>query len=110
MTREETLKLLEFLYGVYPNPKKAGNAAETANAWSLIFQDEPAANVYRAARLHIQRSPFFPTIADINDCMQRAVILYDIKTNEALPAPDPQEEQQTQTTDIEELWEWLSSD
>jgi hypothetical protein len=110
MTREETLKLLEFLYGVYPNPKKTVTAAETANAWSLIFQDEPAANVYRAARLHIQRSPYFPTISDINDCMQRAVMLYDIRAAEALPAPDPQEAGQDQTTDIDELWEWLSSD
>lgn len=114
MTREETLRLLEFLRGSYP-AAKIEDAAATANAWSLVFQEEPAANVYRAARLHITRSPFFPTPADIKNCITRAAIIYDTPTIQALqesskPAlEDPQQEPEPEL-DIEDLWEWLFSD
>ena len=109
MTREETLRLLEFLMGAYPAMKlDKAQAIKTLEAWSLVFQEEPAEKVYRAARLHISNNKYFPNTADITECMRRGSILYDIPTAQALPEgqtkalPAPAE-----PVDLDEFWEWM---
>ncbi len=109
MTREETLRLLEFLKGSYP-AFKIENAAALANTWCLTFQDIPAARVYRAARLHISRSKYFPSPADINESMQRASILYDTPNPSALPASiKPATATPPEIIDGEEFLRWAFS-
>jgi len=81
MTREETIRLLQFLKGCYPNVK-IDDPSGMVDGWMLAFSDKDAKEVYKGARLHISNNRFFPTPADINQCIKRAVLLYD-----DLPAP-----------------------
>lgn len=75
MTREETLELLAFLKGCYPNAKIDAPDMMAA-AWEMCFGEYEAGLVYQAALLHIKRNKFFPTPADIFENITRARILY----------------------------------
>lgn len=76
MTREETIRLLQFLKGCYPNAK-IDDPHGMIDAWSLAFSSDPAGDVYRAARLHMTHNTYFPTPANINECMYKAKLLFD---------------------------------
>lgn len=87
MNREETLRLLSILMANYPNATgKIKDAAQTADAWEMTFGKVETEKVYKAARLHMETSKFFPTPADILEKITRAGILYDTNPN-ALKAP-----------------------
>ena len=113
MTRTETIKLLEFLKGCYPNVR-IDDAPGMVDAWLLAFSDKKAKEVYQAARLHMQNCKFFPTPADIIQNINRAKILFDDKPG--LPQGTPGNRltsgQDIQKTDEEmlQLWAWICSD
>lgn len=71
MTREEIGQLLTVLWDSYPNTK-ARDPKGMLNTWEMAFADKDARVVFRSARLHIEDSPFFPTIADIKRRMSTA--------------------------------------
>lgn len=75
MTREETIKLLSILIANYPNAK-IKDAAKTADAWEMVLGPFEAERVYKAARLHMTTSKFFPTPADIKEKLSRAAMIY----------------------------------
>ena len=88
MTREETLKLLSILMANYPNATgKIKDAAKTADAWEMAFSELEAEKVYKAARLHMETSKFFPSPADLLEKVTRAGLLYETKPVEAIEAP-----------------------
>ena len=77
MTRKEIADLLEIMVNQYPYIKdKIEDAGAMVSAWELILGDCPAESVYKAARLHMESSKFFPTIADIREKMARAELMY----------------------------------
>lgn len=77
MTRKEIADLLEIMVNQYPYIKnKIEDAGAMVSAWELILGDCPAESVYKAARLHMESSKFFPTIADIREKMVRAELIY----------------------------------
>lgn len=78
MTREETRKLLQILYNSYPNNKikSAAEAKTMLDVWEMTFAEYSADQVYKAARLHIKTSKFFPTPADIVGKVYKAGIIY----------------------------------
>jgi hypothetical protein len=56
----------------------------------MAFGDYDAKKVYQAARVHMDVSPFFPTIADIKKKMIRGELVYGTAPAEpmrAIPAP-----------------------
>ena len=75
MNRDETSKLLELLYGAYPNTK-IRDPQSMLTTWELTLGDYSAESVYKAARLHMATSKFFPSPAEIRDKMVKADILY----------------------------------
>ena len=78
MTRKEIINLLEVISAAYPYIK-ISDPASMVSAWLLVFGDQDAGAVYKAARLHIETSPFFPTPADINNLMVKAEAIYGSK-------------------------------
>lgn len=75
MTRHEIEDLLEILCNQYPYAK-IENARAMADGWEMCLGEYPAEMVYKAARLHMEVCKFFPTVADINDKIVRAELVY----------------------------------
>lgn len=84
MTRDEITKLLEFVCAAYPNAK-INDPAGTASVWEMAFGEYPAESVYRAARLYMDSSAFFPTIADIKKFIPRAEIIISSENKKLMP-------------------------
>lgn len=78
MTREETLRLLGFLKGCYPNTKGITDPATMAQAWEMCFGSYDAETIYKAARLHLTSCEYFPTIADIQKHIKRVQYLPEV--------------------------------
>lgn len=76
MTREETMRLLQFLAGCYPN-KKITDPKGMIDAYMLAFSDDDAGDIYKAARHHMMTNKYFPTPADIRDCLAKGRIIYN---------------------------------
>ena len=79
MTHEEITDLLELVVNAYPNAMKSiSNPDATIRAWEMAFGNDEAESVYKAARLHMDLSPFFPTIADIKSNMRKGELVYGL--------------------------------
>ena len=76
MNRGEIIKLLSILSEAYP-ASKIKDAASMATTWEMCLGEFSADSVYKAARLHINTSKFFPTVAEIRDKIVRAGIVYN---------------------------------
>lgn len=87
MTRAEALKLLEVLFATYPNQAaKIKDPSATADAWVINLGDLDAGDVYKAARLHMSTSKYFPNPADIREKVIKARIIYATEPK-AIEAP-----------------------
>lgn len=75
MNRKEIADLLEIVISNYPNVK-IRDAGAMVSAWEMGLGDYSAESVYKAARFHMENSPYFPTIADIKNNIVRAQMLY----------------------------------
>lgn len=75
MNRKEIADLLEIVISNYPMAK-IRDAGAMVSAWEMGLGDYSAESVYKAARFHMETSPYFPTIADIRNCMVRAQVVY----------------------------------
>jgi len=104
MSREETIRLLQFLKGCYPNVR-IDDPSGMVDAWMLVFSTDKAEDVYRGARYHMTSSKFFPTPADIRAGMFRASLLYDMTSAASLPEKrsEQKEEDENKMTDEEFL-------
>lgn len=60
----------------YPNAISKIDSKELLKNWEMAFGKEDAESVYMAARLHMDLSPFFPTIADIKSNINRGKLVY----------------------------------
>lgn len=76
MTQRELIQLLRTLSANYPNAISKIDSKELLKNWEMAFGKEDAESVYMAARLHMDLSPFFPTIADIKANMKRGKLVY----------------------------------
>lgn len=89
MTREEIITLLKYVRNAYPN-QKIENGKGIVDIWEMAFGSEDARIVYRAARLHIEKSPFFPAPSNVKELMSRAEMILGIeaeKSNAKIEAP-----------------------
>ena len=84
MTRKEIVDLLKIVFAAYPHTKIT-DPNTMVSTWEMMFGEYPAETIYKAARLHMENSKFFPTVADIKESIRRAELLYD--NNKALEAP-----------------------
>ena len=82
MTRKEILQLLSELMGAYPNGPKDPEA--TVRVWELMFGEYDASDVYKAARVHMSKSSYFPTPHDIIKSLTRGQMLYNESSNAPL--------------------------
>ena len=77
MTRKEIKDLLGILLDAYPYMNgKINNPKGMLDNWEMIFGEYEADMVYKAARLHMSTSSFFPAIHDIKDKITKASIIY----------------------------------
>lgn len=76
MTQKELIQLLKQLSANYPNAISKIDSRELLKNWEMAFGGEDAEAVYMAARLHMDLSPFFPTIADIKSNIRRGKLVY----------------------------------
>lgn len=76
MTREEIAKLLKILSTNYHRKLKGSEAKTLINSWELTLGSFSTEAVYKAARLHMETSPFFPNPADIRKNIVRATVAY----------------------------------
>lgn len=87
MNRAEILDLLEIVISNYPHTKVADPSA-MATAWEMVLGEYPAESIYKAARLHMSTSHFFPTPADLIEARARAEVIYTAEhPRAALEAP-----------------------
>lgn len=82
MTRKEIVELLKIVSASYPNAKIA-DPNTMVTTWEMMFGDLPADKVYKAARLHMENSKFFPTVADIKENLTKADMIYNTSALEA---------------------------
>lgn len=83
MTRKEIVDLLKIVFAAYPHTKIADPNA-MVSTWEMMFGEYSAESVYKAARLHMENSKFFPTVADIKENLKKAEMIY---SSPALEAP-----------------------
>lgn len=81
MTQDQILELLEKLWGNYPNYK--GNPQETLEGFERAFGNADAGMVFKAARVHMDLSPFFPNPADIKSLYVKGDMVYGEQPPEA---------------------------
>ena len=80
MTRQEVVKLLKILTDTYPYVQnKIGDPQEMAGIWYMLFMNDDAGKVFKAARYHMNTKKFFPTPAELREVMTRADLLYSEK-------------------------------
>lgn len=85
MNREETIKLLGIITSAYPNiADKIKDPDLMASTWEMELGNYSAEAVYKAARLHIASSKYFPTPSNIIDNIVRAQLLYSEPTLNAI--------------------------
>lgn len=65
---------MEKLWGNYPNYK--GDPKETLESYERAFGNDNAGVVFKAARVHMDTSSFFPNPADIKKLYTRGEIVY----------------------------------
>ena len=92
MTHKEVAELLKALAANYGKKLDAKTAGNMIDAWMLSLGELEAPEVYKAARLHMNTSKFFPNPADILDKLAKARIVYgmDDIQRKALPVPPEQ--------------------
>lgn len=74
MKREEIIRLLKVISDNY-NVKIADPKGK-ASAWEMQLGDYSAESIYKAARLHMATSQYFPSPADLINKIVRAEIIY----------------------------------
>lgn len=74
MTRNEVTKLLEFLVANYN--KKVIDPKTLADTWELALGAFEAEAVFKAARLHMETSKWFPNPAEIRSLILKASVIY----------------------------------
>lgn len=74
MTREDIIRLLKVISDNY-NVKIADPKGK-ASAWEMQLGDYSAESVYKAARLHMSTSKYFPSPADLINNIVRAELIY----------------------------------
>ena len=74
MTRDQITQVLEFLVTNYN--KKITDPKGLADSWEMALGSFSAEAVFKASRLHMETSPFFPTPADIRKTIVRASVAY----------------------------------
>lgn len=75
MTRHDILELLKVLRGAYPT-YRITDPSGMVNTWELAFGQDKAEEIYKAARYHMDHSPYFPTIADIKRAINKGGLVY----------------------------------
>ena len=79
MTREEIVNLLKLFKATYPNTKPITDPESTIAAWELVFGDEEADKVYKAARVYIKsKGDYFPSPKAIYELMSRGQLVYGV--------------------------------
>lgn len=76
MNREEIANLLKILSKNYQKRISPSDAKTLVDSWELTLGAFSAEAVYKAARLHMETSPFFPNPADIRKNIVRASVAY----------------------------------
>ena len=102
-SREETVALLYFISGAYPNQLKHITDPEAIiNTWHEEIKENDPVDLYQAARLHIAQSKYFPTPAEIIGGIQRAQIIKQKTINTP--------EQPTDDAKLDDLLDFMTSE
>ena len=83
MTRAELLPLIKTLLGTYPN-NGVTDVRSLVDAWELMFGEEDAETVYKACRVHMNTSKWFPKPSEIKARLGLASLMYE---NSPITAP-----------------------
>lgn len=86
MNKNEISKLLEILVANYNTRVK--DPKTMVETWELQLGAFSAEAVYKAARLHMAESKYFPNPADIREKIVKASLIYDRPTAPAIGAGD----------------------
>ena len=76
MTRAELIPLIKQLLAVYPN-NGITDVKSLVDGWEMIFGEDNAETVYKAARLHMQSCKWFPKAAEIKERLPYAGALFN---------------------------------
>lgn len=76
MNREEIANLLKILSKNYQKRISPSDAKTLVDSWELTLGAFTAEAVYKAARLHMETSVYFPNPADIRKNIVRATVAY----------------------------------
>lgn len=105
MTRKEITELLEIVISTYPYTK-VQDANAMVSAWELTLGDYSAESVYKATRLHMNTSKFFPTPADIKEKILKAEMIYTGTPIESLPVRSGKSEAEIEAY-LDDLCAWV---
>lgn len=78
MNRVEAVKILAIVRACYPQVKIL-DAESMVNSWVWVLGEFDADLVLKAAQIHVSKSKFFPTPADIRENITRAAVFQSSK-------------------------------
>lgn len=107
MTHKQVAELLKALAANYGKKLDARTANDMIDAWMLNLGDKDAGDVYKAARLHMSVSKFFPNPADILDKLAKASLIYGAEDETRKMLPKPTIEKQKEDYYLEELCKFV---
>lgn len=90
MKRTEIINLIKSLLGVYPNTK-IEDPKTMVESWEMMFGSDDAETVYKAARIHMQNSKWFPKPSEIKKYMGVAPYLFNEKA--MIDAPESSDDE-----------------
>jgi hypothetical protein len=67
----EIIKLIRILSANYRNWPEEGKEADTVELWAMMLSDIPIETAQQAIMMHISRSVYPPTVADIREAASR---------------------------------------
>lgn len=76
MNRAQTINLIKVLISTYPNTQIA-DVKTLVQSWEMMFADDDAETVYKAVRMHMAKSKWFPKPAEIRKHLDVASHMYN---------------------------------
>ena len=85
MTRAEIIPLIKRLLALYPN-HGVTDVKSLVEGWEMMFGEDEAEYVYKAARLHISTNKWFPKASEIKELIPIAANMYKAAPTTAIEA------------------------
>ena len=108
MNKKECLQILAIAKAAYPY-FKIEDAEAMCQAWLMCLAEYDANNIVNALKIHITKSKYFPSIAEIIEEHRRALYIYGDMSVKKTCLPDAENQKLIGESDYKDEFDYLSS-